>query len=148
MSNPATYKRKPIWRDTGYMDVVFNPKPCEARTACRTTIPVQLYGLTPLFTVIASAVLLLYRFARPEARRALRADAGDDLRRYLTLIALIGLGLLLNAAICGALSGPFARYQARLIWLLPMCTVLGYIVSEKRLRAVDRATAVGEPAAI
>ena len=28
--------------------------------------------------------------------------------------------LLLNAAICGALSGPHHRYQARVVWLLPL----------------------------
>ena len=28
--------------------------------------------------------------------------------------------LVVNAAVCGILSGPFARYQARLIWLLPI----------------------------
>ncbi|MEI9889415.1 MAG: hypothetical protein WDN45_01125 [Caulobacteraceae bacterium] len=28
--------------------------------------------------------------------------------------------LIVNAAICGILSGPFARYQSRLIWLLPI----------------------------
>ena len=30
------------------------------------------------------------------------------------------LGLLLNAAICGVLSGPHPRYQSRVVWLLPL----------------------------
>ena len=35
--------------------------------------------------------------------------------------ALFVLGaLLLNAAICGALSGPHPRYQSRVVWLLPL----------------------------
>jgi putative flippase GtrA len=33
---------------------------------------------------------------------------------------LLAAVLVVNAAICGILSGPFARYQARLIWLLPV----------------------------
>lgn len=28
-------------------------------------------------------------------------------------------GIVLNAAVMGALSGPFDRFQARVIWLLP-----------------------------
>jgi hypothetical protein len=30
------------------------------------------------------------------------------------------LGVLLNAAVCGVLSGPHDRYQARTIWLVPL----------------------------
>jgi len=44
-----------------------------------------------------------------------RLSPGD---RRLVLFALAAL--LLNAAICGALSGPFPRYQARVVWLLPL----------------------------
>ena len=148
LSNPATYRRKPIWHDTGYLDVVFNPKPCETPTACRTTIPPSLYRLTPRFTVIGSLVLLIYGLARPGMLKALRADQGGDLRRFLTLMALVALGLVLNAVVCSALSGPFPRYQARLIWLLPMFTVLGCILSERSLRRVKQATAEGAPAVI
>ena len=44
-----------------------------------------------------------------------RVNPGD---RRLVLFALAAL--LLNAAICGALSGPYPRYQARVVWLLPL----------------------------
>ena len=38
--------------------------------------------------------------------------------RQMVLFVLVAL--LLNAAICGALSGPHPRYQARVVWLLPL----------------------------
>src|SRR5262249_9205064 len=38
-------------------------------------------------------------------------------------LLLIGV-VLVNAAICGMLSGPFARYQARLIWIVPVGAAL------------------------
>lgn len=44
----------------------------------------------------------------------------------LALPVFILLGLIGNAAVCGALSGPHHRYQARLIWLLPFVAVLTY----------------------
>jgi hypothetical protein len=36
------------------------------------------------------------------------------------LALFVGCGLLLNAAICGILSGPHPRYQSRVVWLLPL----------------------------
>lgn len=44
------------------------------------------------------------------------------------------LGTLLNAAVCGALSTPHDRYQARLIWLLPLtASLVGIFVNRMRL---------------
>jgi hypothetical protein len=52
-------------------------------------------------------------------RRDLRAR--DELATFILLI----LGLVLaNAFLCGAISGPFNRYQARVIWLIPLCALL------------------------
>ena len=43
-----------------------------------------------------------------------------------------------NAVICGALSGPHDRYQARLTWLLPLVGLIVY--SETWMRSRDRAS--------
>jgi hypothetical protein len=32
--------------------------------------------------------------------------------------------MLINAAVCGAVSGAFPRYQARVVWLLPLAALL------------------------
>jgi hypothetical protein len=40
-------------------------------------------------------------------------------------ILLVGATLALNAIICGALSGPYNRYQSRVVWLLPLSALLG-----------------------
>jgi hypothetical protein len=40
--------------------------------------------------------------------------------------ALLVVGQLANALICGSLSGPHQRYQARLSWLLPFAALLVY----------------------
>jgi len=39
---------------------------------------------------------------------------------------LVVLGVLTNALVCGALSTPYDRYQARVVWLLPL---LAFMVS-------------------
>jgi hypothetical protein len=50
------------------------------------------------------------------------ARSGDRVRLGLVLAALVGLSA--NAAVTGALSKPHDRYQARIIWLLPLAAAL------------------------
>ena len=45
---------------------------------------------------------------------------GTLTRRERSIVLFVLAALLLNAAICGALSGPHPRYQARVVWLLPL----------------------------
>ena len=57
---------------------------------------------------------------------ALRRDrpaAGPPWRR---LLAVTATGLLLNAAICGILASPYDRFQARVIWLVPLLAALSF----------------------
>jgi hypothetical protein len=51
----------------------------------------------------------------------------------------IFLGLLANAFVCGALSGPHERYQARLTWLLPVVAILLFY----KTGIFSRATRIG-----
>jgi hypothetical protein len=39
-------------------------------------------------------------------------------------LLLFAVLLVINAFVTGALSGPFARYQARLAWLAPLAALL------------------------
>ena len=58
--------------------------------------------------------------------------ASAEQRRRLILLTIIILGgLLANASITGILSTPHDRYQARVVWLLPLLTVL-LIISVSR----------------
>ena len=54
-------------------------------------------------------------------------------REQKLFFAVILIGQLSNAVICGALSGPHERYQARLGWLFPFAAVvLHYDMANKR----------------
>jgi hypothetical protein len=48
-------------------------------------------------------------------------------RTMLSLIAVVGVGLVLNALFCGALSEPLARYQSRIIWLALFIVIAGVL---------------------
>jgi hypothetical protein len=47
---------------------------------------------------------------------------------------LLLTAVILNAAVCGALSGPFPRYQARIVWLFTAAA----LVLEIAVRAAGR----------
>ena len=49
------------------------------------------------------------------------------MRRRVTMLALslvILSAVVLNALVCGVLSGPYPRYQARVVWMVPMLAAL------------------------
>jgi hypothetical protein len=70
---------------------------------------------------------------------------GDRLRQvgrsqqFLGLVYWVAFGMMANAAVCGVMSGPHDRYQARVAWLLPALALIAHFQInrawwEKRLR--------------
>lgn len=53
----------------------------------------------------------------------------------------IGLGLVVNAAITGILSAVAARYQSRVVWLLPMLALLFWLSEFRKTQTEKQATA-------
>ncbi len=48
----------------------------------------------------------------------------DPALRTRATVVLMVLAVALNGAVCGVLSGPFARYEARVLWLIPAAALL------------------------
>jgi hypothetical protein len=69
-------------------------------------------------------------------RDGLRAG---DRERSLLFVAIAGL--VANAAIFGGLSAPVDRYQARVIWIIPMLAALFWLVRRDTVPAEERAIA-------
>jgi len=93
-------------------------------------MPTQICSILVLTVTIVSALyiagFLVYNF---------RANGRDcALARFVKVILL---GVLLNAFICGALSGPYDRYQARVIWLVPLIAALAYHQQRVRYSKVN-----------
>jgi hypothetical protein len=53
-----------------------------------------------------------------------RRDFDDPVFRASIAAVLLLAAVILNAAVCGAISGPFPRYQARIVWLFPAAALL------------------------
>ncbi len=53
-----------------------------------------------------------------------RRDFDDPVFRASIAAVLLLTAVVLNAAVCGAISGPFPRYQARIVWLFTAAALL------------------------
>jgi hypothetical protein len=103
--------------------------------AYNDTMPTSFVQIFAALLAVASLLLLLLFVARE------RKEGSQSLRGYcLCIVAAI----IINAAICGALSGPKGRYQMRLVWILPV--VAGAIVSRspRHGNASTNSTNVGQ----
>lgn len=84
--------------------------------AYKNQMPVRFVEWATLASVLAAL-----------AQIALAVRASHRREKKLTPIAsfllLLVLGVLVNAAICGAFSTPRGRYQMRLIWVLPLAAL-------------------------
>jgi hypothetical protein len=107
--------------------------PCRVQPdACAARLSFGALAAWHQSLIILSLGFLAWRLSRPDMSGAPRAE------RFIAFVALIGAGLLLNAAICGVISGPYARYGARVIWLAPMCALLAALLFGARSSRIPR----------
>ena len=80
-------------------------------------------ALSALVAALSFVLLVGFVAANGPERRSLRGF-------ILCLLA----GIFINAALCGALSGPKSRYQMRLVWVLPVAAAAGGAALLRRRR--------------
>ena len=85
--------------------------------AGQRTMPTAFTVWASIATTLGSVIFLAWL-----ALRVARDGKGLSNNQW-RLLVLILFGVIANAAICGALSGPHARYQMRLVWLVPFVTM-------------------------
>ena len=110
--SPMVESGRPAGRSTALAIKRFLPAEYAAYTAsCQSTDQLHIGTLGQLHSIVAWAGIaafapMLMVFAR----------RGD--RMMLQLMLVVGAGLLINAFVCGAIAGPSARYQSRVVWLV------------------------------
>jgi putative flippase GtrA len=88
--------------------------------------------------------MIAWRLSEKDMRDAfggLKMRFDDERGRLVTTMALLIATLVVNAFVCGALSGPFARYQARIAWLADLGGILclaSLVPAEATLPAIAR----------
>jgi hypothetical protein len=125
--NPGYYLHDPYWKTTNLPKLIKSTGGHCGQTPGNCAVSFDPEYLAVLDGVIAFAAALfvgyrLYRlnFLAMWARR----DFDDPLFRASIAAVLLIVAVILNAAVCGALSGPFPRYQARIVWLFSCSALL------------------------
>ncbi len=123
LRNPAVYLRGRYWKTTFIPQMIPNFDACRPPNDCRPPFRFEYLADWHGAVMIATVLLLAWRLSRRDVRKAvfargLRTD--DEAARVASVILMLAAVTLVNAAVCGMLSGPFARYQSRLSWLMPV----------------------------
>ncbi|HEY4030884.1 MAG TPA: GtrA family protein [Caulobacteraceae bacterium] len=127
LRDPSAFLRGRYWPTTVIPKLIPGFQACRPPGSCKPPFDYKLLAGWHETVLVAALLLLAWRLSFRDVRQAVRArglkDGQEPARVAVTALLLVGV-LLANAAVCGILSGPFARYQARLVWLLPVGTGL------------------------
>lgn len=129
--NPVFYLTDPYWRQTNLPPVIARVADCGPRhRSCPSLLTMaQSRSWHGAWLIAATAALGVAAWGL--RRRADGGSSGGDDRRLIAVAVLFAAGVILNAAVCGILSGPFPRYQSRIVWLIPAGAAL---LATRRLR--------------
>lgn len=109
VKDPHYYMTDDYWAHTYLPDLIMGVAHCGRKgNACPSRMTPELSAWWHGGVVGAALLVIAVVLARRRLPQRVTAWAW-----------LILAGVVLNAAITGVLSGPFARYQSRLIWLVP-----------------------------
>ncbi|MDR3513656.1 MAG: GtrA family protein [Caulobacteraceae bacterium] len=128
LKNPHYYLTNAYWSTTNLPWLINHAANCgRDHWGCAPRMSVEgsewLYGiLAGVGLAIVCWRLCLADIRKPLLKRRLAWD--EERTRLVALLALLLGAVLINAFVCGALSGPFARYQARITWLITAAATL------------------------
>lgn len=127
LRNPAAYLIGRYWPTTSLPKLIPNFDACRPPHSCRPPFSQPSLASWHGAVLVLALLFMAWRFSRPDVRSAFSSKGlkkDDPAARTLATVALLLLVVVLNAAVCGILSGPFARYQARVVWLTPLAAGL------------------------
>jgi hypothetical protein len=109
----------PAWNGADLFQVAPFLNLCVANLGrCVPALPEALIASSVAITIVLSLCVIAAHFVA--ARRRTTGTQADDCayERPIIFALLILVGLIANAGICGAISGPHTRYQTRVVWLV------------------------------
>jgi len=118
--NPGFYLHDQYWKTTNLPKLIKSTGSQCGRTPgnCATRFDPEAMALLDGVIAFAAAGFVAWRLQRIGfARMWRRRDFDDPVFRASIAAVLLIVAVILNAAVCGAISGPFPRYQARIVWL-------------------------------
>jgi len=122
IKNPHYYLTNDYWSTTNLPLLINGSKDC-GRDHWGCGFKLSIDGSTWLHGALLLLGLgaIMWRMLQSDILRAVRSgslDWDDDKVRLGVALVLLVAVVLVNGFVCGALSGPFPRYQARITWLI------------------------------
>lgn len=130
VKDPVFYLTDSYWKDTTLPILVRRVAECGLNgTGCPSRMTAALSRRWHGGVLIASALAIV---GAGIALRRRHGPLGEADRRLVALVWLFAAAIVFNAAVCGILSGPFARYQSRMVWLVPAAACLMVAAATRR----------------
>jgi putative flippase GtrA len=147
LKNPHYYLTNAYWSTTNLPWLINHAADCgRDHWGCSPRLSVDGSGWLYGALAIVGLVTVAWRLCRDDLRRAIvrrKLDWDDERSRLVAAVALLLGAVLVNAFVCGALSGPFARYQARITWLVTEAASLALLSALPLLRTARLPAWVG-----
>lgn len=128
LRNPYVFLNDRYWGDTNLPLLIPDAEQCKAdRAACRSRLRMDPLRAWHTTIFVLAGLFLGWRLARGEVAQAFRQKRihfDEDALKAMSAVALFVAGYIINAAVCGVLSGPFPRYQARIAWIIPLAAAI------------------------
>jgi hypothetical protein len=123
LRDPGYYFTNVYWKDTSLPSLIPGGHEClKHPRLCRPWISIDYALWLHSSVILLGAGFLIWRASRRDvrtlvmARRPLRPGSREAL---IAVAVVLGLAVVVNSAVTGILSGPFARYHARMVWIVP-----------------------------
>jgi putative flippase GtrA len=128
LRNPYVYLNDGYWGTTNLPLLIPDAAWCKQdRANCRTRLrmdPLRAWHSSVFLLALAFLGWRLWSGEAAAAVRQKRLVFDNDVMKATAALSLLLAGFIINAAVCGILSGPFPRYQARVAWLIPLAAGL------------------------
>jgi hypothetical protein len=116
--DPGASFSDPAWSGADLFQIAPFLSLCVANLGrCVPVLPEALIASSVAITVVLSFGVIAAHFVAARRAPPARKRAKRAYERAIMFAFLILVGLVVNAGICGAISGPHARYQTRVVWL-------------------------------
>jgi hypothetical protein len=128
LRDPRQFLANEYWKTTKLVDLIPNPRQCKPLgPGCKPPFDIRLTKHWHEAVIWLSVVFCLWRLSRQDVVADLGNRSAPWKRASVPLVAatviLAGM-VIINAGVCGVISGAFSRYQARIVWLVPLAAGL------------------------
>ena len=107
-----------------------------ASRAWREALPLKLLQMLQTLALLTALSAAVWMTAHP--RQTLTVEQDEDQSAAIAFTLLVVAGVFANAAVCGVLASLYGRYQARVVWCLPLAAMALAYVRPRSLRVIWR----------